>query len=56
MRRVTRQRKGRRLTVISRRRPWNVDAFAAVFAAYVMQRLAEKQLNEPITEQDEVTA
>ena len=56
MRQGTRQRKGRRLTVISRRRPWNVDSFAAVFAAFVMQRLAEQDLNEPIAEQEEVTA
>jgi hypothetical protein len=32
----------RRLTVIGRRRPWNTEAFARVFAAYVLHRVNEQ--------------
>jgi hypothetical protein len=32
----------RRLTVISRRRPWNTESLANVFAAYVLHRVNEQ--------------
>ena len=32
----------RRLTVIARRRPWNTESLANVFAAYVLHRLNEQ--------------
>jgi hypothetical protein len=37
-----RQKPPRRLTVIARRRPWDTEAFARVFAAYVLHRVNEQ--------------
>jgi hypothetical protein len=36
-------RQGKRLTVISRRRAWDTDAFARVLAAYVLHQLDASQ-------------
>ena len=38
----TKHKPHRRLTVIARRRPWNADLMASVFAAYVLHRLNEQ--------------
>lgn len=38
-------RRDKRLTVISRRRAWDTDAFARVLAAYVLHQL-DASLNE----------
>jgi hypothetical protein len=35
-------RTNRRLTVIAKRRPWDADVLANVFAAYVLHRLHEQ--------------
>jgi hypothetical protein len=39
---VKRKKTHRRLTVISRRRPWDADKMANVFAAYVLHRVSEQ--------------
>jgi hypothetical protein len=39
---IAKHKINRRLTVIARRRPWNADLLANVFAAYVLHRLHEQ--------------
>jgi hypothetical protein len=39
---IAKRKTNRRLTVIARRRPWNADSLANVFAAYVLHRLHEQ--------------
>jgi hypothetical protein len=39
---VKHKKTNRRLTVISRRRAWDADVMANVFAAYVLHRLHEQ--------------
>jgi hypothetical protein len=39
---IARHKINRRLTVIARRQPWNVESLANVFAAYVLHRLHEQ--------------
>jgi hypothetical protein len=55
MRHVAKRQPRRRLTVISRQRPWNVTSFAEVFAAYVLQQLAEQDQSDQTIEDEEVT-
>ena len=39
---IAKHKTNRRLTVIARRRPWNAESFAKVFAAYVLHRVNEQ--------------
>jgi hypothetical protein len=39
---IAKHKTNRRLTVIARRRPWNAEELASVFAAYVLHRLNEQ--------------
>lgn len=39
---IARHKSNRRLTVIARRRPWNVELLANVFAVYVLHRVNEQ--------------
>ena len=43
----TKRKSSRRLTVISRQRPWNAESVANVFAAYVLHRLHEQDGKTP---------